>query len=97
MMQLWIAFISVLVRLAVWLKSHFRSILWNPQPEEIRCVRGQVGGSAPHHGEYRLVHGTVVVDTLDSTSWRSHDAPDFGLEPILSAISRDEILYFRAS
>ena len=58
---------------------------------------GQVGGSAPHHGEDQLVQGTVVVDALDSTSWRSHDAPDFGLDPILSAISPDEKLTFKVS
>ena len=58
---------------------------------------GQVGGSAPHPGEDQLVQGTVVVDALDSTSLRSHDAPDFSLEPILSAISRDEELEFQFS
>ena len=56
---------------------------------------GQVDGSAPHHGEDQLVQGTVVVDASDSTSWRSHDAPNFGLEPVLSAISPDEDLVFQ--
>ena len=97
MMQLWSAFISLLVRLAVWLKSHFRSMLWKPQHEETDCVVGQVDGSAPHHGEDELVEGTVVVDASDLTSWRSRDAPDFSLEPILSAISQDEELEFYVS
>jgi len=96
-MKLWTAFISLLVRLAVWLKVHFRSILWKPQPEDTDCVLGQVDGSAPHHGEDQLVQGTVVVDALDSTSWRSHDAPDFGLEAILSTISEDECVDFEVS
>ena len=90
-------FLPLLVRVAVWLKSYFCSILWKPQPEKASYVLGQVGGSAPHHGEDQLVQGTVVVDALDSTSLRSHDAPDFSLEPILSAISRDEELEFRFS
>jgi hypothetical protein len=97
MMKLWTAFISLLVRLAVWLKVHFRSILWKPQPEDTDCVLGQVDGSAPHHGEDQLVQGTVVVDALDSTSWRSHDAPDFGLEAILYTISEDECVDFEVS
>ena len=58
---------------------------------------GQVGGSAPHHGEDQLVQGTAVVDALDSTSWRPRDAPDFDLEPILSAISPDEELTLSVS
>jgi hypothetical protein len=94
MMKLWIAFTALLVRLAFWLKSQFHSILWKPQPEDTDSVLGQVGRSAPLHGEDRLVQGTVVVDALDSTSWRSHDALDFGLEAILSAISQDEVLEF---
>jgi len=93
-MKLWIAFTALLVRLAFWLKSHFHSILWKPQPEDTDSVLGQVGRSAPLHGEDRLVQGTVVVDALDSTSWRSHDALDFGLEAILSAISQYEVLEF---
>jgi Ran GTPase-activating protein (RanGAP) involved in mRNA processing and transport len=97
MMKLWIAFISLLVRLAVWLKVHFRSILWKAQFEETKCVLGQVDGSAPHHGEDQLVQGTVVVDASDSISLTSRDAPDFGLEPILSAISEDEDLKFHVS
>ena len=55
---------------------------------------GQVDGSTPHHGEDQLVQDTVVVDALDSTSLSSHDAPDFGLESILSSISGDEELEF---
>jgi len=94
-MKLWIAFISMLVRLAVWLKSHFRSILWKPQPEDTDYVLGQVGGSTPHHGQDQLVQGTVVVDASQSTSLSSHDAPDFGLEAILSEISGDEQLKFK--
>ena len=59
---------------------------------------GQVDNSALHHGEDLLVQGTVVVDALDSTSWRSLlDAPDFGLESILSSISGDEELHLRVS
>ena len=58
---------------------------------------GQVDNSALHHGEDLLVQGTVVVDSLDSTSWRSLDAPDFGLESILSSISGDEELHLRVS
>ena len=58
---------------------------------------GQVGGSAPHHGKDQLVQGPVVVDALDSTSWRSRHAPDFGLEPILSTISQGEVLEFNVS
>jgi hypothetical protein len=53
-------------------------------------------GSAPHHGEDQLVQGTVGVDASDSTPLTSRDAPDFGLEPILSAISEDELLWFLA-
>ena len=105
MMQLWIAFISLLarlavwllVRLAVWLTSHFCSMVWKPQPAETNCVLGQVGGSTPHHGEDQLVQDTVVVDASDSTSWRSRDPPDFGLEPILSTISPYEELEFQVS
>ena len=85
------------MRVAVWLKLYFRSTLWKPQPEDTSCVLGQAGGSAPHHGEDQLVEGTVVVDALDSTSWSSHDAPDFGLDPIISAISPDEQLLFQVS
>jgi len=54
-------------------------------------------GSTPHHGEDQLVQGTVGVDASDSTSLTSRDAPDFGLEPILSAISPDEYLGFQVS
>jgi uncharacterized protein YbaR (Trm112 family) len=54
-------------------------------------------GSAPHHGEDQLVQGTVGVDASDSTPLTSRDAPDFGLEPILSAISEDELLWFWVS
>jgi hypothetical protein len=94
MMKLWIAFISLLVRLAVWLKAHFSSILWKPQLEDTDYVLGQVGGSTPHHGEDQLVQGTVVVDASESTSLSSLDAPDFGLKSILSSISGDEELEF---
>jgi hypothetical protein len=54
-------------------------------------------GSAPHHGEDQLVQGTVGLDASDSISLTSRDAPDFGLEPILSAISEDEYLGFMVS
>ena len=58
---------------------------------------GQVGGSAPHHGEDQLVQGTVGVDASDSTSWRSRDVLDFGLQPILFTISQNEELEFYVS
>ena len=54
-------------------------------------------GSTPHHGEDQLVQDTVVVDASDSTPLTSRDASDFGLEPILSAISEDEELAFNVS
>ena len=90
-MQLWVAFISVLVRLAVWLKSYFRPILWKPQPEETSCVVAEGDGSTTHHGE------DLAVDASESTLLTSLDAPDFGLEPILSTISEDEQLVFIVS
>ena len=90
-MQLWVAFISVLVRLAVWLKSYFRPILWKPQPEETSCVVAEGDGSTTHHGE------DLAVDASESTLLTSLDAPDFGLEPILSTISEDEQLVFMVS
>ena len=54
-------------------------------------------GSAPHHGEDQLVQDTVVVDASDSTPLTSRDAPDFGLESILSTISPDEVMTFDVS
>jgi hypothetical protein len=60
-------------------------------------VVAEVDGSATHPGEDQLVQGTVGVDASESTPLSSHDAVDFGLEPILAAISRDELLHFRVS
>ena len=58
----------------------------------------EVDGSAAHPGEDQLVQGTVAVDALESTPLTSLDAaPDFGLEPILAAISEDEYLGFVVS
>jgi hypothetical protein len=54
-------------------------------------------GSTSHHVEDQLVQGTVGVDASDLTSLTSRDALDFGLEPILSAISEDGYLGFHVS